>query len=367
MSNDRQLQSQRLLPVLLKADVASIPTGDMVKAANIRLLKLLPIKNIIGTDGSIYRSFGDIYRGKGFVDTARVARHGAARDAFNRGLTNDALQISQSAIYPELRGIGLGRKLYGGMFHEALKGHLQGSGIDFVQSHAIKVSDAARRLWESLMQRGYPITKLPNNAYSLDLAALAKLRPGFLKKSSQAYAPPAGPWAVFVVAPHGDGYAATTRAADRGEAGRIGLPGGKVDPDEDPAAAAIREAMEEGWDVSELDPEPAHKMEVEGRPVWWYRAGSATPRTEYKEQGRITPVTKALQEIIESGYGNEWLGGDQTKAAALLHSLGTSNTARRLLKPSAMLTLALVNARCSFRKLASGARQDPHAFSVQDL
>ena len=45
------------------------------------------------------------------------------------------------------------------------------------------------------------------------------------------------PFAVFVLAPTDGGYAVTTRATDRGEGGRIGLPGGKVDPGEDPVDA----------------------------------------------------------------------------------------------------------------------------------
>jgi hypothetical protein len=117
-----------------------------------------------------------------------------------------------------------------------------------------------------------------------------------------------GPFAVFVVAPvDGGGYAATTRAADRGETGRIGLPGGKVDPGEAPVDALVRECAEEGWTIAGVESEPAHMAEVDGKPVWWYRARSANMLKDFKEKGRITPVAKPLSQIAESGYGNEWL------------------------------------------------------------
>jgi ADP-ribose pyrophosphatase YjhB (NUDIX family) len=117
------------------------------------------------------------------------------------------------------------------------------------------------------------------------------------------------PFAVFVVTKAGDGYAATTRAADRGESGRIGLPGGKVDPGEDPVRALVRECAEEGWAVEGVAPAPEHVADVEGKPVWWYRASSASMLDDFKEKGRIEPVVKSLDEIAASGYGNEWLRG----------------------------------------------------------
>ena len=118
------------------------------------------------------------------------------------------------------------------------------------------------------------------------------------------------PFAVFVLAPSGAGtVAATTRAADRGEAGRIGLPGGKVDAGEDPRVAALRESAEEGWLVSGLGESPAHVALVEGRPVWWYRADSAVAIADgrHKEAGRVEPVSVTLDAVAASGYGNEWV------------------------------------------------------------
>lgn len=55
------------------------------------------------------------------------------------------------------------------------------------------------------------------------------------------------PFAVFAIIEVEPGkYAATTRAKDRGEEGKVGLPGGKVDPGEKGEEAVIREAAEEG-------------------------------------------------------------------------------------------------------------------------
>jgi ADP-ribose pyrophosphatase YjhB (NUDIX family) len=114
------------------------------------------------------------------------------------------------------------------------------------------------------------------------------------------------PFAVFAVVPLGDGYyAATTRAADRGEAGKIGLPGGKVDPGESPVAALLREAREEGWEISGVNPTPVHSQDVDGKPVQWFVAESATMLADYKEKGRITPIRATKSAVAASGYGNE--------------------------------------------------------------
>lgn len=112
----------------------------------------------------------------------------------------------------------------------------------------------------------------------------------------------ASPFAVFVLVPVDDGYAATTRAN-----GRIGLPGGQVESGETPFDAAYREAEEEGWDIAGLDPSPIQKKPVDGRMVWWYRAGKAVKRKKFKEQGRITPFVATPEQIFNSGYGNDTL------------------------------------------------------------
>ena len=119
------------------------------------------------------------------------------------------------------------------------------------------------------------------------------------------------PFAVFIFAQLPDGsWAATTRAADRGEAGRIGLPGGKVDAGEDPRAAALREAREEGWAI-EARPSDlvlVHEAMVEGHPVAWFaapRGARVVCLDDYKEVGRIRPIRIDLDAIAASGYGND--------------------------------------------------------------
>ncbi|MDX9971902.1 MAG: NUDIX domain-containing protein [FCB group bacterium] len=113
--------------------------------------------------------------------------------------------------------------------------------------------------------------------------------------------------AAFIVAPAGRDnlIAATTRAADRNEAGRIGLPGGKVDPGESARDAAIREAAEEGWAVYGVEAEPYHVAEVEGRMVAWFLADMAIAREEFPEQGRIEPIAATWYQVAASGYGND--------------------------------------------------------------
>jgi hypothetical protein len=114
------------------------------------------------------------------------------------------------------------------------------------------------------------------------------------------------PFAVFVVYQYPDGkIAATTRPKDRmGDDNGVsyGLPGGKVDPGEDPMDAAIRESEEEGWIVSGLTHK--HSATVQGKMVWWYRATNAKPLQEYKEKYRgIKPVKINPQKL--KGFGNE--------------------------------------------------------------
>lgn len=113
------------------------------------------------------------------------------------------------------------------------------------------------------------------------------------------------PFAIFVLVMVGGGYAATTRAEDRGETGRIGLPGGKIDSGEDYIEAAYRESREEGWEVTGIDPEIIHKQLVDGKMIYWVKAKSAKMLFSYKEKGRITPIVATREEVLKSGYGNE--------------------------------------------------------------
>jgi 8-oxo-dGTP pyrophosphatase MutT (NUDIX family) len=117
--------------------------------------------------------------------------------------------------------------------------------------------------------------------------------------------------AAFVIAPTNGGIAATTRAADRGEAGRIGLPGGKVESGETPLQAAIREAAEEGWEVVRPNPTPVQVMIspdfAPGYVIYWYVAARARRLDQYKEAGRIAPIVVGADDVIRSGYGNDRL------------------------------------------------------------
>jgi hypothetical protein len=124
-------------------------------------------------------------------------------------------------------------------------------------------------------------------------------------------------YAVFaVIKLENNKYAATTRAADTGEIGKIGLPGGKVDPGESDIDALQRECMEEGWKISdkiaiEKYPTQTKYMTIKGfeypRMIKWYEVDSFSVRklTDYKEKHRISPIVATKEQILNSGYGNE--------------------------------------------------------------
>lgn len=113
------------------------------------------------------------------------------------------------------------------------------------------------------------------------------------------------PHAVFVVVFDKSGrVAATTR-----EDGKIGLPGGKVDPGETARDAVIREAREEGWAVSGVSESPIHKDNVDGKMVWWFRANSAKILSNWKEKPRgIGPLWVEVSKL-SPGLGNEFVQG----------------------------------------------------------
>ena len=111
------------------------------------------------------------------------------------------------------------------------------------------------------------------------------------------------PFAVFVVGKVGDKYTATTR-----DDGRIGLPGGKVDPGESGEVAAMREAAEEGWSFpAGTNLTLIHQQDVDGNPVEWYMADTMpSPLSEYKEKYRgIRPILITAEQLKASGFGNE--------------------------------------------------------------
>lgn len=122
------------------------------------------------------------------------------------------------------------------------------------------------------------------------------------------------PFAVFLVGNvkgRKDLFAATTRAKDRGESGKIGLPGGKVDIGETPIEAVKREAYEEGWKTTSEIIGPIHKSMVEGKMIWWFKTTDLEKLQSYKEDHRILNIERTLEEISKSGYGNEFLANNQ--------------------------------------------------------
>lgn len=114
--------------------------------------------------------------------------------------------------------------------------------------------------------------------------------------------------AAFVIAFDEEGkIAATTRAADRGERG-IGLPGGKLDAGETAAVAALREAAEEGWDISDVWSAPVHIQEIGDFRCAWFVATPdvrAVMLSDFKEQGRITPLSVDPDDLNTPGLGND--------------------------------------------------------------
>jgi predicted NUDIX family NTP pyrophosphohydrolase len=114
------------------------------------------------------------------------------------------------------------------------------------------------------------------------------------------------PFAVFAVVKLENGsFAATTRDAYKGEAGRVGLPGGKLQPGESPHQALRRECAEEGWLIEGIGEEPIHAQRVEGRVVHWFQAETAHRLENYKDMGRISAIEITAEQLLRSGYGNE--------------------------------------------------------------
>jgi ADP-ribose pyrophosphatase YjhB (NUDIX family) len=103
---------------------------------------------------------------------------------------------------------------------------------------------------------------------------------------------------AVIVLPNGR-IAGTTRPS-----GGVGLPGGKVEPGENPVQAAVREAAEEGWDVH-CKGHVVHDQLVDGKLVMWISFERAERRAEWREKGRVEPVELTVDEIETSGMGND--------------------------------------------------------------
>jgi hypothetical protein len=118
------------------------------------------------------------------------------------------------------------------------------------------------------------------------------------------------PYAVFAVAyvPNTPLLCATTR-----EDGTIGLPGGKVDPGEDPLKAVIREAAEEGWNLS-TDGVVLQERLVDGRPVIWYACRTLENPiiSNHKEAHRGIHPVAITPPSLTHGLGNDFLRNPKT-------------------------------------------------------
>ena len=109
--------------------------------------------------------------------------------------------------------------------------------------------------------------------------------------------------ASFAVIFIGDKICATTRTD-----GTIGLPGGKSEPGETAVETAVRESYEEGWEIKTDNLIPYITQDVSGREVTWVfvQGGSVNMLEEWKEKDRgIGPILVSIQEMIDSGRGNE--------------------------------------------------------------
>lgn len=91
--------------------------------------------------------------------------------------------------------------------------------------------------------------------------------------------------------------------------GSIGLPGGKVDYlDTDIFATVIREAREEGWNLTATR-EIMHVAIVDGKKIGWIRCTtSQNPLVKnHKEKSRgIMPIAVPI-EMVANQFGNQFL------------------------------------------------------------
>jgi hypothetical protein len=116
------------------------------------------------------------------------------------------------------------------------------------------------------------------------------------------------PFAVFVVVKlPNKKIAATTRPYEKSENKKIGLPGGKVEKNEEPIQAAYRESKEEGWSIAKIKKIIASKM-IDGKPIVYFLGTGAKKLDNYHEKSNnIEPVEVSIEEISKTGYGNDFI------------------------------------------------------------
>jgi 8-oxo-dGTP pyrophosphatase MutT (NUDIX family) len=123
------------------------------------------------------------------------------------------------------------------------------------------------------------------------------------------------PYAVFLVGKTMNGLlATTTRAADKGQQGQVGFPGGKVDPGETPEEACRRESTEEGWIIpNDAKFKIAHTSMFNNKLIMWLSTDAILTKMNggHKEEKRgIIPIESTYDDMANSVYGNfgnEWM------------------------------------------------------------
>ena len=110
---------------------------------------------------------------------------------------------------------------------------------------------------------------------------------------------------AFVFAMGHRGLVASTTRPNRPSA--IGLPGGKLDKGESPLIAVRRESLEEGWEIYIPNKPPIHRQLVDGNMVEWFLGYNPRRLQVYKESNRIYNRWSTIEDIISSGYGNDFL------------------------------------------------------------
>jgi len=121
-------------------------------------------------------------------------------------------------------------------------------------------------------------------------------------------------FAVFVIVklPNGK-IAATTRPYEKSENKKIGLPGGKVEQNESLIDAAYRESKEEGWNISKIGNIIGSKI-ISGKPIVYFEGFGAEKLKNYKEKKNgIEPIEVSINEISNTGYGNDFIEKYYTK------------------------------------------------------
>ncbi len=109
-------------------------------------------------------------------------------------------------------------------------------------------------------------------------------------------------YAVFLVDEDCMGnFAAVTRPEDPT---LLGLPGGKVEEEENEIEALFRECQEEGWMIDTQKPVKMVRKElVDGKLCVWYK-GSSVRMDSFKEEERIKNLRVSKEELLKSPYNS---------------------------------------------------------------